>query len=348
MVPKVGVLLVALNGVDEPNENVGGFCRPLDVELDTNRFELGALLFADHTLSFCMVLLNKLGADPDKAFPGCMLLTPDNGFTDIPLVPPRLPPFPSVKVFDDSEFPAIEPSELPAIEPSEVPAIAFPVSPLAPLNPLLPPKELVGKLLLELNEVPAGRLKVLVLALLLSGAPKGDLNIAGGSVFGVEVLPNVNANFGFSEVAGNVNVAAGAGLLAALFPKLNIGAAAALLLAVVALVWNSGAGLAVRSGGWNNDVVPVLLSGALNSDKVGALVVGRVLVCDCCVNKFTEVLELAGASNNLVFDDTPNENVGFGFSADDVSDKSTELSGVSFASVARLVLSEVPDVNVLF
>lgn len=56
MVPKVGVLLAALNIVDEPNVNVGGFCRLLDVELDTNRLGVaGAGPPGFHAFSFCTV-----------------------------------------------------------------------------------------------------------------------------------------------------------------------------------------------------------------------------------------------------------------------------------------------------
>lgn len=230
-------------------------------------------------------------------FAGCMLLDPSIGFAVKPFVPPRVPPFPIVKVFDDSEFPAIELSELPAI--------AFAVSPLGAVNPLLPPKVFAGTLLLEPNVAPAGRLKVLVVALLLSAAPKGDLNKAGGSDFGVGLLPNVNWNLGFSGAAGSVDGAGGAGLLGALLPKLllpkNTGTGAALL--VWSLFGNSGAGLS---------------SGHIGT--VGVLVVSGA-DCDGGVNKVV---------------DTPNEKVGFGLSADDEPAKSTELRGVSFfVSAAR-------------
>lgn len=314
------MLLAALNGADEPNVNVG-FCRVLDAELDTNGFGVDVLLLADHTLSFCPVLLNKLGAGAVKLFAGCMLLAVGSGFVDKPLVPPRVPIFPIVIVLDDSE--------LPAIEPSEFTAIAFPVSPLETTNPLLPPK-VVGKLLLAPNVVPVDRLKVLVLVLLLSVTPKGDWNKAGESFVVVELVPNVNGNLGFSGAAGIVKAAdGGVGLLGPLFPKLNSGADVALLFD--SLVWNIGADVVVPIGCWNNVAVAVLVSGDLNMEKLGALVVGRAVLCDCCVNRFIEGLVFALVSNNLVFDDIPNVKVGvvFGFSADDAGE-STELTGVSF------------------
>lgn len=56
-----------------------------------------------------------------------------------------------------------------------------------------------------------------------------------------------------------------------------------------------------------------MASAGLNIDNVGALVVGGVVLCDGCVNKFIDVPVLAGDPNSFVLDDKPNENVGFGF-----------------------------------
>lgn len=187
--------MAALNGVAEPKVNAAGFCKLLVVVLDTNKFGVDALLLGDHTFSFCTVLLNKPVAPPVKELLGCMLLPTDSALADNPFVPPRVPVPPIVKVFPPSVFPAK----------------AFPLE---------------GKLLLVPNVVPAGRLKAFVLTL-LSGAAKGDLNIAGGSVLGAELLPNVNWNFGFSVAAGIA--ADGAGLLGPLLPKVNIGPVVVLL-----------------------------------------------------------------------------------------------------------------------